>query len=281
MRRIFAVILTLLTILGLSGGSAEACNSRPIVKPKPSVAIPLQTLDDFVYNKLGLVGTQNGLFKTYWLDNGGPTKWNTFRHPLSTVDPFQCLALHLYVYGSLCYLSVNSMDAAGVSDPWRTISIGSANAGTTKVTGVAVPALLHWPYSVVYIEDRSSTLWPVTNATHDWNSGTDLTVLVGKCRVNAGCVRVYQGAYGKTGWIGHTDWTYQGTTIRTMKIRMNNTYSSYGPRNRRVAMCHELGHSMGFTGHNNSTTSCRFHRVGGDVSQYPNAADKAALNKIY
>ena len=80
-----------------------------------TVATKQITLDQFAYGYLGLDGSTGQRFEQWWLGHGGPRRVNTRKHPIATFDPLSCR----YVYGTLCQLAVDSLDAAAVADPGR------------------------------------------------------------------------------------------------------------------------------------------------------------------
>jgi len=88
--------------------------AEPTVQAVP-VASSQVTLHQFTTGYLGLDGGPAQRFEAYWYAHGGPKRVNTRRHPLATFDPLTCT----WVYGTLCALSVDSLDAAAVADPGR------------------------------------------------------------------------------------------------------------------------------------------------------------------
>jgi len=88
--------------------------AEPTVPAVP-VASSQVTLHQFTSGYLGLDAGTAQRFEAYWLGHGGPKRVNTRKHPLASFDPLVCR----YVYGTLCALAVDSLDAAAVADPGR------------------------------------------------------------------------------------------------------------------------------------------------------------------
>ena len=142
---------------------------------------------------------------------------------------------------------------------------------------------LHYPVGIVYVEDHTGSAWPVRAATRVWDQGTDVSVRYGKCRATAGCVRVYEGRYGMTKWVGSTSYhwntvkhVFQGSTI----TRLNNSYRLTARTHQQIAS-HELGHALGLMYHSSSRGTCMFPRADPKASMWGNGYDKRVLNTLY
>ena len=81
------------------------------------------------------------------------------------------------------------------------LGVNTSTASATIVySGVRYP--IHFAAKVVYVEDHESNAWSVKTAVAAWDKGTDVSVRYGKCRAGAGCIRIYRGKFGMTGWTG-------------------------------------------------------------------------------
>lgn len=132
-------------------------------------------------------------------------------------------------------------------------------------------------YRVVYVEDYTSSRWPVREAARTWDASTDLSVRYGKCRTGAVCVRVYEGWYGRNGHAADTIIAGSGA-LGSAVIRFNDSYRQ-NAHNRRQAACHEQGHALGLD-HALGKASCMYYKETADASLYPSAQDKAMINAL-
>lgn len=140
-----------------------------------------------------------------------------------------------------------------------------------------------WAYHTVYVEDHTGWAWPVWEAAGSWDYGTDVSVRYGVCRSGAGCIRVYEGYYGGTGWWGNTALVWYPSTgvITRATVRLNDSYLyAMSAHQRRTVVCHEEGHGLGLP-HQNSTSSCLYPVAYQYTSAYPNWVDRARLNLRY
>jgi len=122
----------------------------------------------------------------------------------------------------------------------------------------------HWYKGYYYIDDHTSSAWPVSHYTSYWRGGTDLSVGYG-CPSSSHCVKVVDGKYGtvdsKTGkkkWIGLTTFTVDGHNRFTMESVQFNDSWSLTPAEHSEAVCHELGHTAGL-GHETQNVSCMYY----------------------
>jgi hypothetical protein len=154
-----------------------------------------------------------------------------------------------------------------------------------------------WQTSTVCVEDRtpSNGLRPVVkNAVYDWNYNTDAKVWykLGPTACNAYGQRIYvvQGNYGKTGWVGKTDYSlHWGRTANgnstwlydtPVTVRLN-TYYRNSLSGWDHIVTHELAHALGL-GHANWTCdSVTSQRSGCSWRTQTTGKDRAWINALY
>lgn len=159
-----------------------------------------------------------------------------------------------------------------------------------NIVSVNPSTVYAWPRATVYVEDHTGNRWDIHRAVYDWQWGTRVNVIYGGCRHAMPCVRVYEGNYGRTGYVGRTvydsvpnpgKWHWTGRTWvmgGVTRIYMNNSYPTT-VRQRQQAACHETGHSLGIIDHT-GPDSCMYYKNGAQ-SIVPTIADRAALNRVY
>jgi hypothetical protein len=152
-------------------------------------------------------------------------------------------------------------------------------AGVPEASARLAP--YRWQQTRVYVENHASARWQVPAATQLWSAGVKNFVLInGRCRPNAPCIKVYEGRYGDTGWIGVTQIAYRGRYIvGTVTIKLNATYSWYTARSRRAVACHEIGHAIGAAHNGNYRGSCMYDPAW--RYPYPSKQDMAELTARY
>ena len=145
---------------------------------------------------------------------------------------------------------------------------GNARAEVAR-DGMCPP--LHWArnnattaYAVV--EDHTGSRWSVYSGAIYWAGNARFNVTYTRsCSSSYHCVKVYEGNYGATGWLGITRITYDGYHHMTsVQIQFNNSYSTTAAQ-RAQAACHEQGHAFGL-GHNVSNASCMYGTATGNSS---------------
>lgn len=138
----------------------------------------------------------------------------------------------------------------------------------------------------VYFLDHTSSAWPVTASTTNWNQAQGIDSYYrwytnGCPGGGTHCVHVYNGNYGATGWVGLTSWPYDSTgdfdNTTNVTIKLNDYYGGTAAQHRNTA-CHEMGHALGLD-HNTSTGSCLYYAR--TSTQYPNSDDFGILPLIY
>lgn len=147
-------------------------------------------------------------------------------------------------------------------------------------------AVYSWDRVTVYVEDHTGSRWPVTTAVREWDAGTTVRVVYGRCVRNMPCVRVYEGAYGATGWLGKTwfpglvklngAWRLRGVAT----VKLNDSYRR-SVHDYAQAACHELGHALGIMGHDTSLSTCLHFQIDARASVHPANGDRARLNTAY
>lgn len=139
------------------------------------------------------------------------------------------------------------------------------------------PTVMHWANRTIYVENHASASYSVGQAALNWDYNTRLTMINATCRAGYPCIRVYSGAYGKTGWAGISYISYSGDVIQSVKIQLNDTYPGTATDKKHRA-CHELGHGVGIMGHRyEPTSSC----MGGPSLGSPDAIDRVVINREY
>jgi hypothetical protein len=131
------------------------------------------------------------------------------------------------------------------------------------------------------VEDHTGWRWPVTSAVYDWDYGTDASVRYGACRAGYGCIKVYEGYYGRNGQLGVAYFSWIGSILQEpVTVKLNDSYFP-DAHIRRQTVCHELGHGLGITFHDPVLTSC-LYGAGTDAAPYgPGAWGRYWLNVDY
>jgi hypothetical protein len=177
----------------------------------------------------------------------------------------------------------------------RTESEVSAQAaacalGTARTWPSSATCFVRWAYKgqprpILHFLDRTSAAWPVGRAATEWNtvSGIDSirrTPAAG-CLSSAHCVDMVSANYGNTGWAGETHvHLNDAQTYATNAAVYLNDYYANNETERWTVACHEMGHVLGL-GHNTSTGSCLYYKLTAGMSKYPNANDKALIERYY
>ena len=119
---------------------------------------------------------------------------------------------------------------------------------------------LHWHNGSFHIKDMTSG-WPVQTYTNYWDQVSGLSAGYG-CPTANHCVKVVEGHYGATGWVGLTT-LYEGANhdIVGATVKLNNSYRLTSAE-RNDATCHELGHVAGL-GHESGDVSCMYYQADG------------------
>jgi hypothetical protein len=162
------------------------------------------------------------------------------------------------------------------------VATGSANiapAGTAAWKTYAGLLLRHRS-SIIYVEDHTGYRWPVHEATLDWDYGTVASVRYGACRGNYGCIKVYEGNYGRNGQAAVTSWAWSGNYfVGPVIIRFNDAYAFSAHAYRQTA-CHELGHGVGITFHG-PTSTCLYYAANIYASTNPGSWGRIWANRAY
>jgi hypothetical protein len=148
---------------------------------------------------------------------------------------------------------------------------------------------LHWPGSHprVNFVDFTSSAWPVTTTVGVWNQSSAIDSIYHwystyGCLSN--CVYVYNGDYGATGWVGHSNVYWTGTTITSATIQLNDHcaagYICGDVKWHRETTCHEEGHALGLD-HNLFESSCIYVFHTANRSTTPAGGDYQMLDSIY
>lgn len=130
----------------------------------------------------------------------------------------------------------------------------------------------HWYKGYYYIQDHTSSAWPVKTYTSYWNQVNGLTVGYG-CPSSSHCVKVVDGSYGtvdsktrKRKWVGLTTFAVDGHNRMTFAtVQLNDSWSLTSAE-RSEAVCHELGHTAGL-GHEKQNTACMYYADDGTHTQ--------------
>jgi hypothetical protein len=155
-----------------------------------------------------------------------------------------------------------------------------------RVASVVPSQVAAWGRATVRVEDHTGSRWNVRRAVTLWERGTIAHVVYAKCVHAMPCIRLYEGNYGKSGYLGITryeskKWVWNGRRWiinGVTRIYFNDWYVS-SVRNRDMAACHELGHGLGIISHS-GRDSCMYFRADGHTT-VPTNADRAALNGAY
>lgn len=162
----------------------------------------------------------------------------------------------------------------------------------------------------IRVGDNVSRIWDpyLDKAMDQWSAARNINFVSAKglrvatplsCNPVYGGIQACSANYGATGWLGYTNiWTSRGFIVQAT-VRLNDYYFAQPTYNnsawRSMAVCHELGHTLGLD-HNNAvrtdanTGSCMDYsndpsgKNGKNVTRSnlaPGSVDFTALNGIY
>ncbi|WP_426166718.1 PEPxxWA-CTERM sorting domain-containing protein [Sandarakinorhabdus sp. DWP1-3-1] len=162
----------------------------------------------------------------------------------------------------------------------------------------------------VRVGDNVSSVWDpyLDKAMAQWSTAKNIDFVSAKglrqatplsCNPVYGGIQACSANYGATGWLGYTNvWLSRGFIVQAT-VKLNDYYFAQSQYNtgawRSMAVCHELGHSLGLD-HNNAvrtdanTGSCMDYsndpsgltgKNGTRSNMAPGAVDFTALNGIY
>lgn len=121
---------------------------------------------------------------------------------------------------------------------------------TTSAKSMSASELYRWPKGeTVWVENH--THMGMRKTVHEWQRGTVVDVRLGHCRKTGGCIRVWSGNYGATGWSGITEYPdglWDNVILNRVRITFNRYYHD-GWAGWQNTKRHELGHALGFGGH--------------------------------
>ena len=171
-----------------------------------------------------------------------------------------------FVVLMLCLVSVPAFATNGWGSYHWSRSCGTCPAALTIYDSTSATARANWPdhlYKSVYGDPGN----PNIDNRLGWNDSLvlDLTITSGgvnrKCAAVAGAIRVCNGTYGFTGWLGLAQIWLGGGHISQATTKVNDTYfnDSYPITEQRHVMCQEIGHDfgLGHTSENGTTqNSC-------------------------
>ena len=170
---------------------------------------------------------------------------------------------------------------APAADPYISIEPGvpdgpamAAEAQKTDCTGYgtargeryySVCPAMHWKGGVWYVEDHTGPGWPIHSSVDYWNSsGSGMHVNYGCLPSKFHCVKVVEGNYGATGWVGRTTYVpiaNSNNDFAGASIQLNDSY----PHNAAklvMASIHELGHAAGLD-HEAANVSAMWYVIDG------------------
>jgi len=163
-----------------------------------------------------------------------------------------------------------------------TVILAGGMSVVATPTASAAVAYPHFASRIIMVENHTGSKWPVKASVLQWDRGTDASIRYGKCRVGAGCVRVYEKRLGKNGTAGNAALVWNPVTmlLNPVKVTLNDSYW-LSAHQRRQAVQHELGHAFGLNYHSTSRGSAMYRWIANNVSMYPSAGDKRILNSLY
>lgn len=120
-------------------------------------------------------------------------------------------------------------------------------------------------YTRVYVEDHTSSYWPVNSSQNFVDQYTGSDIVYGTCQTSYKCVRVYEKYYSKSysGWTClPNEWCkLTNDTKSYTRIYLNAYRRSYSYNARRNITTHELGHAFGITYHSAYCTNVMYGSV--------------------
>ncbi len=129
--------------------------------------------------------------------------------------------------------------------------------------------------SVIWVDDESSSRWPVRTSATAWSGRSDVTLRLGSCRSGQPCVQVSDANFSSPAGSPVYGQVKKGSSRVTIKL--NNTPSTSAGQ-RRAIVCRQLGLALGVPS-NSGEDSCMGPDPDGRRS--PSASDVAAVNKRY
>jgi hypothetical protein len=132
----------------------------------------------------------------------------------------------------------------------------------------------------VYVEDHTSSAWPVTQAVRVWDTSPAVVVRYGACQLHTRCVKVREGKPGDD---------YAGRTYERRDhghvyadVVVDQELSTVFTGNERLAVVtHEIGHGLGLEHVNKRGQTIMYPDVQETGPYAPTALDFANLAKLY
>ena len=130
--------------------------------------------------------------------------------------------------------------------------------------------------TVIYVQSKASSAWPVQRAVSVWNSGLRRVRLrYGRCPAGQICIRVTEADLGRVS-SGHGG-KFGETFAFLRMVRLNRNARSASGHDRLQTTCHELGHALGRP-HRQELSTCMHAYIDPGASTRPDAKDFAAVD---